>query len=649
MKEAMRKRKTLGSSFWVGLPSQAALAQPVPASWLDEKTEGPGPVDDTGFAVVRFARWAGCRWARMQALFSTEGHLGNVAHRCSVSEACFVDYLQRHGFQGDGARIFRIIQDRCRDESFRNGQHCGRDSVIRLPQFLNFKRYASALAAPMLDDELQIFVNVLRQHRGTVLRAWRLDLDRHAIGRVTFADLAAACRKLDMSGEARAIWKAVRGSEGRDREGSVVPLKFTELASEEAADLEGLVQILWLKLGFDLDKAWSSFDTGGRGVVTLDEFSRGLRSMGFDGNAKLIFRGLDVSGLGRMRRVDFAYLEVLLHGSAEAPTLGDVDPDVRAFIAWVHQVVGNPNELLTKLALLPESGQDQVPMLSVKDLATRLQVLGFPCNALRVAVAAARGIDGAQISGNSILSLFSRRRDSTLSNTASTASDGSPRTSPTSATFHFGSPRSASWNGLIHDPSAANAERSASTRNYFSVPERGKMPLWGPASFSIPASAPASPSRQGRTHDFDRHNPNEARWNNSLQDFTSQDAGRSRYARQYFGSCGSILRAETQPPARRSPAASSKRMTILPDRLIDVEATADLLSRSPNRSRMRGRSNSACDSPELRARSASACRSVGPFASASRRVTQRLGARRRLPGDDSSVASSEPTTAGLRL
>ena len=37
-------------------------------------------------------------------------------------------------------------------------------------------------------------------------------------------------------------------------------------------------------------------------LVALEEFSRGVQMLGFDGNARLLFNGLDSSGLGKLRR-----------------------------------------------------------------------------------------------------------------------------------------------------------------------------------------------------------------------------------------------------------------------------------------------------------------------------------------------------------
>ncbi|CAE7233336.1 spop [Symbiodinium sp. CCMP2456] len=50
-------------------------------------------------------------------------------------------------------------------------------------------------------------------------------------------------------------------------------------------------EVLWIRTGFDLSRAWALLDPSNRQALTLPEFVRGCRELGFDGDAVHIFKG----------------------------------------------------------------------------------------------------------------------------------------------------------------------------------------------------------------------------------------------------------------------------------------------------------------------------------------------------------------------
>ena len=69
--------------------------------------------------------------------------------------------------------------------------------------------------------------------------------------------------------------------------------------------------MLWIRTGFDLPQTWAILDPHNQTALTLQEFVRGCRLLGFEGDAQHIFKGLDHQGLGRVSWHDFEYLQKL--------------------------------------------------------------------------------------------------------------------------------------------------------------------------------------------------------------------------------------------------------------------------------------------------------------------------------------------------
>lgn len=324
------------------------------------------------------------------------------------------------------------------------------------------------------------FISLLREKRGTVLRAWRLEFDPMGRGQCARAEFAQTCRRLGFQpGEGQLFWAMLRP------DGSSAALRFHELDPEEAHNLQLLEEVLWEACGFDLDRAWAILDVGNRQSVTLEEFKAGLKKLGFTGNAKLLFMGLDSAGLGRLTRPDFDCVRRLspaLMQMSHSPAL------VSAFRGWVQEDLGSAHTLLSKLGLEEASSQ-----IFTKDFASRVTGLGFRGDTHELAMMAAKSGSGTHVTAETLTRLLAGRRGRSpklqhsgtplLPQTGSTSPGTSTATpGPRSPGSHSGasgagSPgttikQRADWNGSTFDFSAPNSERPAALRNYFSAPER---------------------------------------------------------------------------------------------------------------------------------------------------------------------------------
>jgi hypothetical protein len=197
-----------------------------------------------------------------------------------------------------------------------------------------------------------------------------------------------------MRNEARHIWDQLRPNVEDNASSSTfcgaLPLELSDLDEKEAANVNQFAQDVWTYFGFDLDKAWACIDPYDRRVVSLDEFVEGVKGFGFEGNAKLIFRGLDSGGLGRLSRVDFDYMNVFVKANSK---VNYSSPSIRALTSWV-KTQGGVDSFLDKLgfeapAKAGTSKTEEV-LRDVSDVAARLTALGYPGDAFGCAAITAR-------------------------------------------------------------------------------------------------------------------------------------------------------------------------------------------------------------------------------------------------------------------
>jgi len=557
-------------------------------------------VTDIEEPVTAFAGWALGKWEHLHELFGYKDKHGLYTGRQGVTATEFVTYLRQHGFEGDSWFIFREIQREASGglnsaalaAELAGAEDEGCDSrLIFLPQFLRFEQRVKSIGISAAGEDCSPagrFMKLLRQQRGCLLRAWRLDLDHRGIGRVAFNDFSQACRRLGFGGDARTIWASFRP------DGGSAALEFRELDYEEAVNLERFGEALWSEAGFDLDRAWSRMDSSSRGVISCEEFALGARKLGFEGNAKVLFRGLDSTGLGRLWRMDFDYMLTVSFVSGRATHSASL---IRTLLLWAQGQFGTVDDFLDKLCGVPPGGGDPQP-LSVSDLAARLTALGYPEDALHAAMIAARSTAASIRSRQS--SAHSARPAVGHSNSVSRAAlkalltglrGGSPPRRRTQAALlnvgQEGKPNPPKprgppenwrprkmWRDSVDNLSEFNTQKPASVRHYFSVPDRHNRPVAHPMSeyqpparrraapgfsqddgqdgihgISLSQSAGSLPARQ-RAGRVSAESPPRAElskpgWNGSLYLSTEANEKLPTYCRRYFSNpAGTLVKEE---------------------------------------------------------------------------------------------------------
>jgi len=235
-----------------------------------------------------------------------------------------------------------------------------------------------------------LICQILRKKRGTLLRAWRMDIDTRAMGKVSYTDFVKCCRNLGAGAHATLCWNSLQ-LEGQ-------PLNFSDLAEEESENLEALATCIWQVVGGDFNKAWEFMDSSHQNWIMLEEFSQAVKDLGFDGDAKLLFRGLDTSRLGKLRREDFLYIRRVSHVTRQF--LDQSRGVVTDLITWAKREQGGSEEFLAKLGL-----GINCPQITLGDLAARLAALGFDGDAREAAIKVARMENGRQ--GGTMITLES--------------------------------------------------------------------------------------------------------------------------------------------------------------------------------------------------------------------------------------------------
>mmetsp|Transcript_54343 Transcript_54343/g.137261 ORF Transcript_54343/g.137261 Transcript_54343/m.137261 type:complete len:620 (+) Transcript_54343:54-1913(+) len=366
-------------------------------------------------AITQFTDWASSTpngWDQLHQMFVREDtnpaggtymDNGNQGMRGIVKKR-WVILLRNKGYPNDegAAEVFdEILKESRIEQKGKLGDvvNAPAEPTITLAFLKRFERRAVSVNATLTSRDEQSpasrFVKLLVRERGSSLRAWRLDLDARGTGRVAMVDFTNACRQLGVASQGKLIWNNLR-------QDKVTPLEFHELDPKEASNLEDFAETLWSTVGFDLAKAWLFLDTNNQNYLSLDEFKGGVRKLGFDGDIRLIFKGLDSAGLGRMTREDFEYIGKVsrmghkrLGGTSTKGAITDL-------ITWVQRELGGAHELIVKIGL--GSG---VKRIVVGDLAARLTALGFEGDALQAAARAARLEGGTHVTADTLYSLLS--------------------------------------------------------------------------------------------------------------------------------------------------------------------------------------------------------------------------------------------------
>lgn len=153
---------------------------------------------------------------------------------------------------------------------------------------------------------LETFVDMLRTMRGTVLRSLRLDFDLAATGAAAKSDLERVCAFLDQQHSFDRLWANFMLA-GSNR------VTVDVLSKEEAANVQKLMQLAEGR-GWDITELWTQLGGTAGEAMRPGDFVQGLRGLGFDGDALLLYNGLDVSGQDRLWQDEFEYAQ-LVHAS----------------------------------------------------------------------------------------------------------------------------------------------------------------------------------------------------------------------------------------------------------------------------------------------------------------------------------------------
>jgi hypothetical protein len=254
-------------------------------------------------------------------------------------------------------------------------------------------------------------------------------------------------------------------------------LEFADLApQQEVRNLEDYAECLRYHFYFDLDAAWKHMDTSSQNFLMIEDFTRGAAWMNFEGDAKLLFRGLVSSLTKRITRKEFFYLKLVVQDKKrylpEQSQLGDPISDFRV---WASQRFRSPAELINALGL--SEGNDA--NMRIKDMVAYLTALGYQGDARHVAVKAA----STQPSSRGIItaaSLYAALNDTQTSPAQDASSlNHSPAARATPGTAKVSSPAGRRkeqtwspsakqvWDNSLDDISIKNSEKCQAHRVYF--------------------------------------------------------------------------------------------------------------------------------------------------------------------------------------
>lgn len=521
---------------------------PTPQNSIDSKE-----LDDD---VLRFVGWACGRWELLRNLFIAEDSnqyvvKGSIGRRgLTLSE--WSQKVKALGFHDNARPVFDDILCECngdstetRPERFAGTRQNVRTTVfvesMSLSQFMRFQtrvvEYTASLAAAHENSPVNVFVKFLQQHRGSVLRAWRLDLDIRGTGRIAFVDFAHACRQLGVPNQARLVWNALRTQDDSRL------LEFADLGGEEATNLDVFAETLWDRLGFDLDKAWHSMDVHNQQWLAAAEFEVGVKELGFQGNARQLFQGLDTDGLGRIQRIDFDYVRFATR--VPPRKLQQCSGAIVDLIQWVQRRLGGIEGLVDKLAIAT-FGE-----MSVGDLAVRLTALGFEGDALQAAAQAARNAGaGTHVTTDSLRHLFTRTSQAGNQQDQCQKTKTCPQQKVASAVV---TPPRQQWDGGVQDFAAMNLVRPNGVRKYFSVPES--------CDDADQGFAPKKPqcSRSTKKPCWNSESVgNRPRWNDEVFTATEVNNDLPASCRLYFSDAGDKPVREAMKPSQSARSLHNK-------------------------------------------------------------------------------------------
>lgn len=148
---------------------------------------------------------------------------------------------------------------------------------------------------PMAGKRKKEFKSLLLKSYGNYVRAWRVGLDRDHDGKLDYDEFKVACQDVGFSGARKATWDELDGN-------GTGYVSLSEL-DEHCAEMLQKFMHRAMKLHTGWDDAWAThFDPEGMDRVTMYDFIKGCRTLGYGGNAERLFDLLDVHRIGYLTK-----------------------------------------------------------------------------------------------------------------------------------------------------------------------------------------------------------------------------------------------------------------------------------------------------------------------------------------------------------
>jgi hypothetical protein len=418
-------------------------------------------------SVCDFIYWAATRWDTVQKLFTRNDmykhKVGGQLRRKGITAQEWVDYIYEKGFRGDSMPVFIMILDEL---------PAGEDDTINMSQLLHFKkRVATELKGNGTSPAAEQLMEMMKKkYGGSLLRAWRCELDPRSRGWATSKDFSNACSRFGFLHFSKILWEQL-GMTGREQ------LQLSDVSGEDAANVVNFLECLDMNLGLNFEEAWSFMDVQHQNWVSFDEFFKFSSKLGFTGDARMLFNGLDSHNTGRIHPEDFAYLRTFLVRA------GQHADDTSAFTGWVRRNFYDTGAFMQAL------GQKGEWVLSCKDFATLLVGLGYTGDPL----ATARQLSlldsglhqGVKVSRVQVCIALAQTQSVRICRPVSRDKPGtkfSQKPEKWTRALH-----NKGWDSAVEDISAANELKGLGTKKLFSPPER-----LGPTRATSPTRARAA-------------------------------------------------------------------------------------------------------------------------------------------------------------
>jgi len=324
-----------------------------------------------------WAEWLQLAEAPVDRLFyGEEKALTLEAWRAGVSQL---------GFRGSATKIFSEIRrlaagpvsaDEPRHQVFKS-----QDPTVSLQDYKAFESQLHRMISLATEEgapaslPVGMLFSILRPgRRGPLLRAWRKYFDPRGVGRVRLEEFTLGCKTAGFPQLAALAWRDLTAA---CPHGRILP--FSLFSPRESANLTSFGAALCEKIGCDLKLAWEALDTNHQNRLGEWDFERGVKKLGFTGDAKLLLDGAKKDrSSARLFKDDFMYLRSFLWYKQQPASAG-LDGGLAAFVSSVYRDQGGPD------TFIEEIGKDLHELITVEELVAHLNAIGFPGDALQVA------------------------------------------------------------------------------------------------------------------------------------------------------------------------------------------------------------------------------------------------------------------------